>query len=87
MTETRPERKLKEVSIGNNHKPINELFDHICPDCGCEIDKPTYDRNVVFSDGKRILSTVYIGCPICGFRTSEHSKVRDCYNEWNECEL
>ena len=86
MTETRPERKLKAVPIGGDHKPINELFNFICPDCGCKIDKPNYSRSVIFSDGQRIMSTVYIECPICGFRTKEYGTVRDCYKEWNECE-
>ena len=66
---------------------INDLFDHICPDCGCEIDKPDYTREVICSNTRIIPSTVYIECPICGFRTSEHNTVRDCYKEWNECEL
>lgn len=66
---------------------IDDLFDHICPDCGCQVYKPNYNREIVFSDGKRIISTVYIECPICSFRTNEHSTVRDCYKEWNECEL
>lgn len=66
---------------------IDDLFDHICPDCGCQIYKPIYSRSIVFSDGQRIMSTVYIECPICSFRTNEHSTVRDCYKEWNECEL
>lgn len=66
---------------------IDDLFDHICPDCGCQIYKPNYSRSIAFSDGKRIISTVYIECPICSFRTNEHSTVRDCYKEWNECEL
>lgn len=87
MTETRPERKLREVTIGADHKPINELFNFICPDCGCKIDKPTYNRNVIFSDGQRMASEVYIECPICGFRTNNHLTVRLCYDEWNECEL
>ncbi len=87
MTETRPERKLKEVPISGNHKLINDLFNHICPDCGCRIDRPNYSRSIVFSDGHRIVSTVYIECPICYFRTNEHGTVRDCYDEWNKCEL
>lgn len=66
---------------------IDDLFDHVCPDCGCQVYKPNYSRSIVFSDGKRIISTVYIECPICSFRTNEHSTVRDCYKEWNECEL
>lgn len=66
---------------------IDDLFDHICPDCGCQVYKPNYSRSILFSDGKRIISTVYIECPICSFRTNEHSTVRDCYKEWNECEL
>lgn len=66
---------------------IDDLFDHICPDCGCQVYKPNYSRSIVFSDGKRIISTVYIECPICSFRTNEHSTVKDCYKEWNECEL
>lgn len=66
---------------------IDDLFDHICPDCGCQVYRPNYSRSIVFSDGKRIISTVYIECPICSFRTNEHSTVRDCYKEWNECEL
>ena len=87
MTETRPERKLKKVPIGNNHKPINDLFNHICPDCGCEIDKPDYVREVVYSDGRYNVSSIYIECPVCGFRTNEYGTVKDCYKEWNECEL
>lgn len=66
---------------------IDDLFDHICPDCRCQVYKPNYSRSIVFSDGKRIISTVYIECPICSFRTNEHSTIRDCYKEWNECEL
>lgn len=66
---------------------IDDLFDHICPDCGFQVYKPNYSRSIVFSDGERIISTVYIECPICGFRTSEYNTVRDCYKEWNECEL
>lgn len=66
---------------------IDDLFDHICPDCGCKINKPNYNREIVFPDGHFEISTVYIECPICGFRTSEYNTVRDCYKEWNECEL
>lgn len=71
----------------NEKDRIDDLFDHICPDCRCQIDKPDYTREIVFSDGCYNVSTVYIKCPVCGFRTNEHSTVRDCYKEWNECEL
>lgn len=87
MTETRPERKLKEVHISGDHKPINDVFNHICPDCGCEIDKPNYAREVVFSSARYNTSTIHIECPVCGFRTNEHGTVKDCYEEWNQCEL
>lgn len=66
---------------------IDDLFDHICPDCGCQVYKPNYNREIAFSDGHLTIFTVYIECPICGFRTNEHSTVKDCYKEWNECEL
>nr|DAT41894.1 MAG TPA: HTH-type transcriptional regulator [Caudoviricetes sp.] len=66
---------------------INDLFDHVCPDCGCRINRPNYNRENTFSNKRFTISNVYIECPICGFRTSEHNTVRDCYKEWNECEL
>ena len=89
MTETRPERKLKEVPIGADHKPINDLFNHICPDCGCEINKPNYVREAALSDGyyNDNVFTIHIECPVCGFRTNEHATVKACYEEWNQCEL
>lgn len=66
---------------------IDDLFNHVCPDCGCSIERPNYNRSIVFSDGKRIMSTVYVECPECKFRTNEHGTVRACYEEWNNCEL
>lgn len=66
---------------------INDLFDRVCPDCGCQINRPDYIRENAFSNERFAISTVYIKCPVCGFRTNEHSTVRDCYKEWNECEL
>lgn len=71
----------------NRRKELEDLFYSICPDCGCSVDKPEYNRTIVFSDGKRIMSTVYIECPNCGFRTGDYSTVRACYEEWNKCEL
>lgn len=87
MTETRPERKLKEVLISGNHKLLNDLFNHICPDCGCRIDRPNYSRENSYADGRYTMSTVHIECPICGFRTGDHCTVKDCYYDWNKCEL
>lgn len=87
MTETRPERKLREVSICGNRKPITELFDFICPDCGCKIDKPNYSRENAYADGRHVMSTIHIECPICGFRTGNYGTVKGCYDEWNKREL